>query len=73
MLGKIYKNEDKFGGPDDNFNSKVSIFYNKCREIRLLPNAYIYDASIMLSSQAQIHYYANYSNTSIFDQFCTNI
>lgn len=73
MLGKIYKDEDKFSGTGDNFNFKVTFFYNKYRQVGLSPNVYIYGTSIMLSSQAQMHYYANHGDTSTFDQFCTNI
>lgn len=67
MLNEIYKDEDKFSGIGDNFNFKVSIFYNKCRQVRLPPNAQIYGTYIMLSSQAQTNFYANYDDTSIFD------
>ena len=73
MLDKIYKEEDKFSGTGDNFNFKVTIFYNKYRQVRLPPNAYIYSTSIMLSDQAQTYYYANCSDTSTFDQFYSNI
>ncbi len=73
MLDKIYKDEDKFSGTGDNFNFKVTIFYDKCRRVGLPPNAYIYGASIMLSGQAQTHFYANRGDTSTFDQFCTNM
>lgn len=58
---------------DDNFNFKVTIFYNKCRQVGLLLNSYIYDASIMLFGQIQMHYYAYCGNFSIVKQFCTNM
>lgn len=51
ILDKIYKNEDKFRRTGNNFNFKVIIFYNKYRQVRLTPNAYIYDTAIMLSGQ----------------------
>lgn len=73
MLDKIYKDEDKFSGTGDNFNFKVTIFDDKCRRVRLPPNVYIYGASIMLSGQAQTHFYVNCGDTSIFDQFCINM
>ena len=56
MLDKIYKDEDKFSGTGDNFNFKVTIFYNKYRQVGLPPNAYIYGTSIMLSGQVQMHF-----------------
>ena len=73
MLDKIYKDKDKFSGMGDNFNFKVTIFYDKYRQVGLLIDAYIYSASIILSGQAQTHYYANCSDTSTFDQFCINM
>ena len=73
MLDKIYKEEYKFSGISDNFNFKVKIFYDECKQLGLPPNTYIYDTSIMLSGQAQTHYYANCGNISTFDQFCSNM
>ena len=73
MLDKIYKEKDKFSSIGDNFNFKITIFYNKCRRVGLSPNTYIYGASIMLSGQAQTYYYANCGDTSTFDQFCFNM
>ena len=71
MLDKIYKVENKFSGIGDNFNFKVTIFHDKYRGVGLPSDAYIYGASIMLSAQAQTHYYANRSDSSTFEQFCT--
>ena len=73
MLDKIYKDKNKFSGTSDNFNFKVTIFYNKCRQVKLPSNAYIYGAFIMLSGQAQTRFYANCGDTSTFDQFWTNM
>ena len=49
MLDKIYKDEDQFSGIGNNFNFKVTIFYDKCKQVGLLLNTYIYSASIILS------------------------
>ena len=73
LLDKIYKDEDKFSSTGDNFNFKVTIFYDKCSRVGLPPNAYIHGASIMLSGQAQTYYYANCGNASTFDQFYINM
>lgn len=73
MLNKIYKDDDKFGGTDDNFSFKATIFLDKCRRVGLPEDAYIQGASIMLSGQAQTYYYANRGNNSTFDQFCSNM
>lgn len=73
MLDKIYKDNDKFGGIGNNFNFKVTIFLDKCRQVSLPEDIYIQGASIMLSDQTQTYYYANYGNNSTFDQFCFNM
>lgn len=52
MLNKIYKDKDKFSNTGDNFNFKITIFYNKCGQIRLPPNVYIQGTSIMVFGQA---------------------
>lgn len=52
FLDKIYKEEDKFGGRGDNFDFKVTVYYDKCRRAGLPPHAYIFGASIMLTGQA---------------------
>lgn len=73
MLNKIYKNEAKFSDMNNHFNFKDTIFLDKYRLIRLVPNSYIDDVFIILFSQTQMHYYTNCNNFSSFDQFCTMI
>lgn len=73
LLDKIYKEEDKFGGTGDNFDFKVTVYYDKCRRADLPSHAYIYSASIMLTGQALTRFYANRIGTSIFEQFCHNM
>lgn len=41
MLDKIYKDDDKFGGMGDNFSYKVTIFFDKCRQVCFPKDAYI--------------------------------
>lgn len=48
MLDKIYNEKDRFGGTGDNVNFKVTSFYNKCEQVGLSPNAYIYATPIIL-------------------------
>lgn len=55
MFDKIYKDENKFSSIGNNFKFKIRIFFNKCRQVGLPPNVYIYDASIMLYGQAQTY------------------
>ena len=73
LLDKIYKEEDKFSGTGDNFDFKVTIYYDKCRRVGLPPQAYIHGASIMLSGQAQTRFYANRVNASTFERFCNDM
>lgn len=67
MLKIFLKNKDKFSNTSNNFNFKVTIIYNKYREVRLSVDTYIYSTLIMLFDQTQMHYYTNYNNTFIFD------
>ncbi len=55
MLDKIFKDEDKFSSTSENFNFKVTIFYDIYKRVGLLSNGFIYDISIMLFSQAQMY------------------
>lgn len=41
MLYKIYKDNDKLSGKDDNFSFKVTIFLDKYRQVDLRGNSYI--------------------------------
>lgn len=73
MLNKIYRKEDKFSGTSDHFNFKDTIFYDKYRQIKLLPNFYIYNIFNKLFSQAQTHFYTHRGKISIFVQFYINM
>lgn len=73
LLDKIYKDKNKSSSIGDNFNFKVTSFYDKCKQVRLLPNVYIYSISIILSGQTQTFYYANCWNVFIFNQFYYNM
>ncbi len=72
LLNKIYKEENKFSDIDSNFDMKVMTFYDKCRRVELLSQAYIQGASIMLSGQALTHYYINQMDYIWYD-FCINM
>lgn len=72
-MDKIYKEEDKFGRTGDNFDFKLTVYYDKCRQAGLPSHTYIYGASIMLTGQAQTQFYANQNGTSTFEQFCNNM
>ena len=70
QLDKTYREEEKFGGTGDNFSFKTNIFYDKCRRAGVPPTAYMEAASIMLTGQAQSHYYANGGTTASWEEFC---
>lgn len=38
---------------------KLSVFYNKCQLIDLFYETYLKNAFVMLTGQAQTHFYAN--------------
>lgn len=48
MFDKIYKENNKFSGIGNNFNFKITIFFNKCKYINLLVDNNIQSAFIML-------------------------
>ena len=69
LLDKTYRPEDKFSRTGDNFEFKLAIFHDKCRRAGLPPHAYIQGASIMLTGQALIRFYAAKYEGSPFDVF----
>ena len=72
-LDKLYKNKDKFGGTEDNFTFKLSIFYDKCQLIDLPLDAYLKNSSIILTGQSQTYIYTNCKSIVLFDDFCQKI
>ena len=58
---------------EDNFAFKLSIFYDKCQLVGLPSDAYLEDASVMLTRQAQTHFYTNCKSIVSFDNFCQKI
>lgn len=66
------KKKDEFSNINNNFKFKVIIFYNIYKQVKLLPNIYIYSIFFIFSGQNQM-YYSNYSNTSNFAQFYINM
>lgn len=70
QLDKLYKNEDKFSRTEDNFTFKLSIFYDKCQLVGLLLDTYFEGVSVLLTGQAQTHFYTNCKSIVSFDDFC---
>ena len=52
---------------------KLSIFHDKCRFVDLPSDAYLEGISIMLTSQAQTHVYANHDSITLFEDFSQKI
>ena len=73
QLHELYKTEDKFDGTCDNFMFKLSIFHDKCRLVGLPSDAYLEGASVILTGQAQTHFYANHDSITSFQDFCQKI
>lgn len=48
ILYKIYKDDNKFGSTNDNFNFQVTIFLDKYGQFDLLVDGYIQDIFIRL-------------------------
>ena len=71
-LDKFYKDDEKFSGTNDNFALKVKLYYDKCQQVGLLPDAYLQGASIILSGQAQAYHYCNEGDI-FFDNFCVKM
>jgi hypothetical protein len=73
FLNKIYRDEDRFSDPKDNFEFKLLIFFDRCSQMNLPKHAYLKAASIMLSDQTLTYYYSNKATYFVFDDFCTSM
>ena len=69
----MYKIKNKFGGTGDNFTFKLGIFHDKYQLVGLPSDAYHEDTFVMLTSQAQTHFYVNRKSIVSFDDFCQKI
>jgi hypothetical protein len=59
-LTKIYKDEDKYGGTDDNWNTKLAVFDKKCDIVGITDEPTRCKAfSIMLKGEAEVHFNMN--------------
>jgi hypothetical protein len=63
-LAKLYTEESKYTGQDDNFDFKLVIFYNLCGRVDVPNRAMAKAYPTMLSSLALDHYYTNIRNTA---------
>ena len=72
-LAKIYTDESKYTGQDDNFDFKLVIFHDLCGRASVPEEAKVKAYPTMLSNLALDHYYTNLRNiaqTLSFDQLC---
>src|SRR6266699_2078364 len=72
-LTKIYIEDNKYSGEDDNFNFKLTIFYNLYSRADIPQEAKVKAYPIMLYGLVLNHYYTNLKNVTLtlsFDQIC---
>jgi hypothetical protein len=70
-LIRMYNDESKYTGPNDNFDYKLDIFHNLCSRASVPETAKAKAYPTMLTSLALDHYYTNLCNiarTLLFDQ-----
>jgi hypothetical protein len=58
-LEKIYKDDSKYSGRNDNFDHKLGMFYDLCLKANVPPSARNIVYSTMLRGPALDHYYTN--------------
>jgi len=72
-LAKIYTEDNKYSGENDNFDFKLIIFYDLCSRTNIPENAMVKAYLIMLRSLALDYYYSNLKNitqTLSLNQIC---
>ncbi|RAL67593.1 hypothetical protein DID88_008346 [Monilinia fructigena] len=71
-LSKFYTNEEKYGGDDDNFDFKLSIFYEITRRAEVPMDMQYKAFPIMLKDSALEFFHANYESLPpTFKELCT--
>ncbi|TEY29375.1 hypothetical protein BOTCAL_0949g00010 [Botryotinia calthae] len=71
-LSKFYTDDEKYGGDDDNFDFKLSIFYEISRRAEV-PTDMLYKAFPMMLKESSLEFFhANYESLpSTFKELCT--
>ena len=72
-IAKIYTDEQKYGGVGDNFDHKLTIFYDICNRVDLPQELWTKAFPTMLKGLAQDHFYNNLLSQRPFVDICTNI
>jgi len=61
----MYTEDNKYSGEDDNFNFKLTIFYNLCSRADAPQEAKVKACPIILRGLALNHYYTNLKNVTL--------
>jgi hypothetical protein len=72
-LAKMYTEDNKYSGEDDNFDFKFTIFYDLCSRADVPQEAKVKAYPTMLRGLALDHYYTNLKNVTMtlsFNQIC---
>ena len=67
-IAKLYTNDQKYSGISGNFNFKLTIFYDICNRVNILPNIYFKALPFMLIGLALNHYYNSRLAILIFNK-----
>jgi hypothetical protein len=72
-LAKLYTDEAKYNGENDNFDFKLTIFTDFCQKADILKQEFSQAYSIILRGLALNHYYTNLKSNPLsvsFDKLC---
>jgi hypothetical protein len=75
-LAKLYTDEAKYSGENDNFDFKLTIFTDLCQKADILKQEFSQAYSIMLRGLALDHYYTNLKSNPLgvpFNKLCEAI
>lgn len=73
LLDKSYKEKEKFDDISDNFDFKINVFNDKCRQTGLPTSVQIVGASIMLFGKILSYFYTNAGSVTSFYEFYTRM
>jgi len=72
-VAKIYTEEQKYGGVNDSFDYKLTIFYDICKRSGISSEEYMTAFPTMLKGYAQDHYYSSSLSSKPFVDACTHM
>ena len=68
-LAKLYTDESKYSGKNDNFDFKLTIFIDLCQKADILKQEFSQGYSTMLRGLALDHYYTNLKSNPLSVSF----